>query len=70
MLEIYIPPADYMLALKLFGGRPQDTADIRVLSQVLHVTSRIEAQHVVDRYIQQDIQTANGVADTLDRLFP
>lgn len=69
-LEIYIPPSDYMLALKLLAGRPQDVGDIRSLVQSLQVTSRAEAQQVLDRYIDQGIQTANNASDTLDRLFP
>ncbi len=28
MLEVYIPPSEYILALKLLAGRPKDRDDI------------------------------------------
>jgi hypothetical protein len=36
-LAVYIPELEYILALKLFSGRPQDDRDIQALSQRLHV---------------------------------
>ncbi len=71
MLEIYIPPKEYMLALKLLAGRPRDIADIQALSQQLAITSREQAQQVVDRYIpDQTLQQLNHLDLTLHQLFP
>jgi hypothetical protein len=71
MLEIYIPPKDYMLALKLLAGRPRDVADIQALSTQLAITSREQAQQVVDTYVpDRSLQQLNHVDLTLDRLFP
>lgn len=71
MLEAYLPPSDYMLALKLFAGRPKDRQDIMNLSQHLGIRSRDEAQEVIDRYIpSQQLQQLNHVGDILDELYP
>jgi hypothetical protein len=71
MLEVYIPPADYILALKLFAGRDRDRDDTLALCQRLNITSRQQAQNVLDRYIpNQQLQQLNHVDDTLADLFP
>ncbi len=71
MLEVYIPPDDYMLALKLFAGRDKDHDDILVLFQRLGVTTRAQAQAVVDRHIPNpQLQQLNHLGDTLADLFP
>ncbi len=71
MLEIYVPPKEYMLALKLLAGRPRDIADIQALSQQLAITSREQTQQVVDRYIpDQTLQLLNHLDLTLHQLFP
>lgn len=71
MLEVYIPPAEYMLALKLFAGRDRDRDDILALCQQLSVTSRQQAQDILDRYIpDRQLQQLNQVDDTLSDLFP
>src|SRR5215471_10099100 len=51
MLAVYVPPSDYILALKLFAGRPKDRQDIASLCQLLQVRTRAQAQQLVDRYI-------------------
>lgn len=71
MLEVYIPPDDYILALKLFAGRDKDRDDILALCQRLGITTRQQAQDVVNRYVpDRQLQQLNGVADTLADLFP
>ncbi len=67
----YVPPTEYMLALKLLAGRPRDIADIQALSQQLAITSREQAQQVVDRYIpDQTLQLLSHLDLTLHQLFP
>jgi hypothetical protein len=71
LLEVYIPPSDYILALKLFAGRPKDREDISFLCQHLKIRTRTQAQRVVDRYIpNKQVQQLNHLDDTLDELFP
>ena len=71
LLEVYIPPGDYILALKLFAGRPKDREDISSLCQQLQIRTRTQAQRVVDRYIpNKQVQQLNHLDDTLDELFP
>lgn len=70
-LEVYMPEPEYILALKILAGRPQDMADIQALNQFVGVTSRMEAQAIVDRYIpDRQTQDLNQVQATLDQVYP
>jgi hypothetical protein len=44
MLAVYVPPGEYILALKLFAGRPKDREDIASFCQLLQVRNRAQAQ--------------------------
>jgi|SRR5579875_3737944 len=69
-LEVYIPPSEYILALKLLAGRQKDSPDIGVLCQQLHIQTRSQAQQLVDRYIpDRQVQQMNDLDDTLDDIF-
>lgn len=71
MLAVYVPPSEYILALKLFAGRPKDREDIASLCQVLQIRTRTQAQQLVDRYIpNKQIQQFNHLDETLDEWFP
>jgi hypothetical protein len=70
MLEIYKPPIDFILALKLFADRSKDKPDIEALLQNLGITARDQAQDVLDRYIEQKFQQEYRVYLTLDKWFP
>jgi hypothetical protein len=71
MLEVYIPEAEYILALKLPAGRPKDRNDTQALCQRLKVRTRRQAQQVVDRYIpNKQLQQLNNLDDTLNDVFP
>lgn len=69
-LEVYVPEAEYILALKLLAGRQKDNEDIRLLCQQIPIRTRNEAQQLVDRYIPKKVQQVNNLDDTLDDLFP
>jgi hypothetical protein len=70
VLEVYFPSLEYMLALKLFSGRIKDRLDITQLLARLNVTTRQQAQDILDRYIPQPLQMLNDVNLTLDFFFP
>ncbi len=71
MLEVYVPPAEYILALKLLAGRQKDRDDIYALCQQLKIRTRKQAQRLVDRYIlDKQIQQMNDLDDTLNLFFP
>jgi hypothetical protein len=71
MLEVYIPEAEYILALKLLAGRPKDRNDTQALCQRLKVLTRHQAQQLVDRYIpNKQLQQLNNLDDTLDDVLP
>ena len=71
LLEVYVPEAEYILALKLLAGRPKDRGDIQLLCQQLHIVTRVQAQQMVDRYIpEKQVQQLNNLDMTLSTLFP
>ncbi len=71
LLEVYVPEAEYILALKLLAGRPKDRGDIQLLCRQLHIGTRAQAQQVVDRYIpDKQVQQLNHLDTTLITLFP
>lgn len=70
-LEVYIPPSEYILALKLLAGRQKDRDDISALCQQLNIHTRQQAQRLVDRYItNRQVQQINDLDSTLNFFFP
>lgn len=67
-LQIYIPPKNFVLALKLVAGRKKDMDDIDALCRSLHVTTRHQAQTILNAYISLEVQTHSNVEGTLDLL--
>ena len=70
-LTVYIPELEYILALKLFSGRPQDDRDIQALSRRLHVHTKAQAWSIVNVYIPS---TQSGIrsgytTQAIDRCF-
>ncbi len=70
VLEVYVPEAEYILALKLLAGRQKDREDIRLLCQQIHIQTRNQAQQLVDQYIPKEAQQINNLDKTLNNLFP
>ncbi len=68
-LQIYVPQLDCMLALKLLSGRPRDEEDIAALCQQLNISTRKQAQALVDRYADRQWQQECMIEATLDALF-
>src|SRR5215469_1563373 len=57
-LDVYLPSLDYVLAMKIVAGRPQDIADARALIRHLGI---MQAQHVaaiLKQYIPPTYLTA------------
>ncbi|GCE50339.1 hypothetical protein EI42_06300 [Thermosporothrix hazakensis] len=69
ILEVYLPPADFMLAMKLFSYRDQDYADVEALTMALQIETREQAQRLLDRYIDRPTQEEYRTPETLDFLF-
>jgi Nucleotidyltransferase of unknown function (DUF6036) len=70
-LHIYAPPQEYILALKIFAGREKDIEDCKILLQQGTITTRQQAQIVLDRYILPDAQQNNieTIEQSLNTLF-
>jgi predicted nucleotidyltransferase len=54
-IRIYTPTLDYLLAMKLVAGRPQDIEDIKALAQELHLSGSEEALDIVKKYIPEQL---------------
>jgi hypothetical protein len=71
-LHLYIPSdLRYILACQLVSGRPaKDFSDIHILCKVLEVTSRHQAQDLVDYFFpDRGLQTVYELPKTLDEIF-
>lgn len=68
MLEIYFPPLDFILAMKLFADRDKDLTDIEALLQALGITTREELQAIADKYVYPRWQAEYRMHITIDRL--
>ncbi len=70
-LHIYAPPQEYILALKIFAGREKDIEDCKILLQQGTITTRQQAQMLLDQYILPDAQQNNieTIEQSLNTLF-
>src|SRR6266699_2034826 len=70
-LAVYVPELEYILALKLFSGRPQDDRDIQALSQRLRVHTQAQAWSIVNAYIPgaQLALRSGYTTQAIDRCF-
>jgi hypothetical protein len=70
-LAVYVPELEYILALKLFSGRPQDDRDIQALSQRLRVHTQARAWSIVNTYIPgaQLALRSGYTTQAIDRCF-
>ncbi len=71
-LHIYVPPKEYILALKILAGRKKDIEDSKVLLQHMKVKTRQQAGQFLDRYVSPAAQANNAqeIENALDELFP
>ncbi|HEX4208507.1 MAG TPA: hypothetical protein VHZ51_30730 [Ktedonobacteraceae bacterium] len=69
VVEVYLPPKDFILTHKLLAGRKKDRGDIAVLCTQLHVTTRKKAQKLLDKYIGRDTQEDYRVVEKLKTFF-
>ncbi len=56
--------------MKLFAGRPKDMEDIEALCKQLDVTTRAQAQAILDMYVYPRWQKEYRVELTLKQMFP
>ncbi len=55
-LHIYIPPREYILALKMAAGRPKDLDDCAILLPKTSIQTIEQAQKLLNRYILPEAQ--------------
>ncbi|MBA2284429.1 MAG: hypothetical protein H0W02_03000 [Ktedonobacteraceae bacterium] len=70
-LHVYIPPKEYILALKITAGRDKDIADCAILLPQTKIKTRRQAQKLLDLYILPDAQEehAEQIELSLNELF-
>lgn len=70
-LHIYVPPKEYILALKILAGREKDIEDCKILLQQTKVKTRKQAQQLLERYILPNAQKDNAeqIENSLEELF-
>jgi len=70
-LHIYLPPREYILALKIVAGRDKDLADCAILLPQTNVKTRQQARQLLDQYILPEAQERNAaqIEDSLNKLF-
>lgn len=70
-LHVYMPPREYILALKILAGRDKDLADCAILLPQTNIRTRCQAQQLLNQYILPEAQkkSAPQIEDSLTRLF-
>src|SRR5258708_28216245 len=70
-LHIYIPPREYILALKMTAGRPKDLDDCAILLARTSIKTVEQAQELLNRYILPEAQEehADKIVKSLDTIF-
>jgi hypothetical protein len=68
---VFVPELEYILALKLFSGRQQDTIDIRALARQLQIETKEDAWSIVNSYIptMQLTMRLSYTEQAIDRCF-
>lgn len=71
-LHIYIPPREYILALKITAGRPKDLDDCAILLPKTPIQTIEQARELLNTYILPEAQEeyAEQIEKSLDTLFP
>jgi len=52
-LRVYIPSLDYLFAMKVVAGRPQDIEDIKALAHELKLSNAQDALTLVKKYVPE-----------------
>jgi hypothetical protein len=70
-LHIYIPPREYILALKMTAGRPKDLDDCAILLPKTAIQTIEQAQELLNKYILHEAQEEHNeqIEKSLDILF-
>ena len=70
-LYIYIPPREYILALKMTAGRPKDLDDCAILLPKTAIQTIEQAQQLLNTYILPEAQEEHSeqIEKSLDILF-
>ena len=70
-LHIYIPPKEYILALKIIAGRRKDLEDCAILLPQTTIETHEQAQKLLDRYIlpEAQVEHAEQIEYSLNELF-
>lgn len=70
-LHIYVPPREYILALKMLAGRDKDIVDCGILLPQTTIKTRQQAQQLLDQYVLPEAQAkqAKQIQQSFKELF-
>jgi hypothetical protein len=54
-LRVYFPSLDYLFAMKVVAGRPQDVEDIKALAHELKLSNTQESLVLVKKYVPEQL---------------
>lgn len=60
-LHIYVPPREYILALKMLAGRDKDIVDCGILLPQTTIKTRQQAQQLLDKYVLPEAQAKQAM---------
>lgn len=67
-LRVYIPSLDYLFAMKVVAGRPQDIDDIKALAHEPSLSNAGDALKIVKEYIPEQLLVPR-IAYMIDEIF-
>jgi hypothetical protein len=69
VLQVYLPSAEVILVLKLMAYRVKDQGDVEALCQQLNITTRKQAQSLLNDYVSGRWQKEYMVEKALKQVF-
>jgi hypothetical protein len=67
-LRVYTTSLDYLFAMKLVAGRPQDIDDVKALAKELNLSNAQEAITVVEKYVPEQLLVPR-IRYTIEEIF-
>ncbi|GHO58327.1 hypothetical protein [Ktedonobacter robiniae] len=68
-LEIYLPADEFILMTKIYSYRDKDYGDVQTLIKRTGISTREQAQALMDKYMSRKMQNECFVSDMLDMFF-
>lgn len=67
-LRVYMASLDYLFAMKVVAGRPQDIDDIKALANVMSLSNAQDALAIIKKYVPEQLLTPR-MEYTIEEIF-